>query len=216
MNGLTVETYNSETNNQTHEEEVVYNPPPCDVNPYPRGTTKYYQTKIKLFQKQLIKAKLFIDNNIERLEKATEKNQIKEIDYIKTMDTMMLLKRIVIPQQEFSIKFLKIRNKKMKESEIRTLEHAQTMFNKLWMNIPSGRASDYDPEDDKNNHFNINNIASLWDYMEHIRKKDLKQKDAPMVMGFHHDEVKLYKECLGKWEREIVHPVKAILSRISN
>lgn len=213
MEGMTVETYNTETKGMTKAEQEVYEPPKAEVNPHPRGTTKYYQTKMRLNTKQLIKARLFIDNNIERLETAMEKNEIKEIDYINTLDTMMIIKRITLPQQEFSIEFIKMINKPLKEQEIRMMEHSQTMFNKLWMGIPSGRASDWTTEEDKNCFFNINNIAGLWDYMEHLKAKDAKQKNAPIVMAFMEEEVKLYKEVLPKWEREFIHPIQRIIQK---
>jgi hypothetical protein len=213
MEGMTVETYNTDNKGMTNAEEVVYTPPQAEVNPHPRGTTKYYQTKMRLNTKQLIKAKLFIDNNIDRLETAMEEDKIKEQDYITTMDTMMIIKRITLPQQQFSIDFIKMINKPLEEKDIRMMEHSQSMFNKLWMGIPSGRASDWTASEGKNCFFNIKHIAGMWDYMEWIKAKNAIQKDAPIIMAFMPEAVKTYKEVLSKWEREFIHPIQRIINK---
>ncbi len=209
---MTVETYTDGKDLQKTS-EIRYVPPKEETNPYPKGTPKYYTTSIKLRNKTLIRAKLFLDQNIDRLEQAMEKDQIKEQDYIITMDTMMILKRVVIPHQEASIAFLKMINMDLNMRDVEIMANSQSMFNKIWMNIPSGRASDYNKEDDQNNLFNINNLSSMYLYMEHMKKTNQKQKNSPVVMGFKFKEIKLYKECLIKWEREIVHPVKAIIKK---
>jgi len=213
MSGLSLECYDSETKQIKEQETYNWTPPPCEENPHPKGTTKYYQTKKRLLQKTFIEAKLFLSTNIQRLEHAMEEDHIKEQDYITTMDTMMLIQRIVIPQQEQSLAILNIINKPLTEYEIRTIEYSQRMFNILWLGIPSGRASDYDPESETNNFFNIITIASYWHYLQHMKQKNMKQKESPMVMSFTEKSIETYKGALSKWEREIQQPVFEIIRK---
>ena len=61
---MTVETYASEKT-LTKTQEITYKPPEDEVNPYPRGTPQYYQTQLKLKTKTLIRARLFLDQNLD-------------------------------------------------------------------------------------------------------------------------------------------------------
>tara|TARA_R110000772_G_C13149963_1_gene424899 strand:+ start:48 stop:743 length:696 start_codon:yes stop_codon:yes gene_type:complete len=176
--------------------------------------TERVKNNIKLKHRVLVSAKLFVSMNMEKVETSMEEGNIKENEYIETLDTLMVMDQIIIPKAEADLWMLKSMNKINLTQKDRSLwKNYSRLFEEIWI----GRCGSH-VEVEGNNLMNINQIAGMFAFAKTFWfGDDEAKKKAPICLSFKAGkEMETMKSCFPKWKRELQQPIAEMMERHSH
>ncbi len=182
---------------------------------------------IKYMKRTYIKAKIFIEKNMENIDEAMGGGDIPDGQYLSTMDTLMIMKNAVLPMRLHTIKALEIYVKSHKKTggrnmwagdghlpERLALFHSwfreyQDAFNKIFMN----RLCDEPSEG--NNLMSIDQIAIMYDRVA----EDWKGQGGGQIvilMWSDKQAIEMFKaQVMPKWNREFKDRMEEELNELA-
>ena len=168
---------------------------------------------LKLKQRILIQAKLFVSINMGKVEDAMEAGNIKEQEYITTLDTLMIMDQVIIPHTASVIKLIKwygTTQQPLSELSSRMFQKYNNFFEEIWV----GRCQ---TKPEGNNLMDIEQIAAMYAYAKMFwNSKDETKKQAPLLLDFKSDDLKMLKSIMPKWIREKQLPIDRMLDGLAN
>lgn len=175
-------------------------------------------SQIKYMKRTYIKAKIFIERNMEIIDEAMTEGDIPDGQYLSTMDTLMIMKNAVLPMRLHTIKALEMYVKSHKKTgghmgETLVSFHSwfrkyQDAFNKVFLNrLGAKRTSG-------NNLMDIDQIAVMYDLAMESWKSDEPQ--VVILMWKDKKAIEMFKnEVIPKWNREFKDRVEEELSELA-
>jgi len=179
-------------------------------------------SQIKYMKRTYIKAKIFIERNMENIDEAMVEEDIPDGQYLSTMDTLMIMKNAVLPMRLHNIKVMEMYVRSHKKTggnmpERLALFHSwfrkyQDAFNKIFLN----RLAD-EPQEG-NNLMSIDQIAVMYDLSMESWNSDKPEERGQVVILMWSDKqaIEMFKsQVIPKWNREFKDRMEEELNELA-
>jgi len=177
---------------------------------------------LKFMKRSYIKAKIFIERNMENIDEAMVEEDIPDGQYLSTMDTLMIMKNAVLPMRLHNIKVMEMYVRSHKKTGGNMPERLalfnswfrkyQDACNKIVMNRcrHTGSAG--------NNLMSIDQIAVMYDLSMESWNSDKPEERGQVVILMWSDKqaIEMFKsQVIPKWNREFKDRMEEELNELA-
>ena len=204
------EMHTTDPSTKVIKTKVEFSVPQVDLSDLDATNGQKAGILLRLKQRILIQAKLFVSINMGKVEDAMEAGKITEQDYITTLDTLMIMDQVIIPHQASQIKLIKMYRSEWTDGEGRMFEEYNNFFEEIWV-------SRCQTKPEGNNLMDIEQIAAMYAYANKFWDGEDKEKHSvPLMLDFKSEDLKLLKSIMPKWKKEKQEPIDRMLERLAN